>query len=473
MRRNPSPAVSVVIPSFNEGEWVRKTLEAVADTTEGQNVEILLVDDGSTDGSCRGLPGELRSSPLRVLRTRGLGSARARNYGARRARGEILIFMDAHVIPDPGWLEALATLLQDPTAGLAGLPVRDVERPCSVGCAYTFTDENLGAGWIHRTESDPFEVPCIIGCCFGVRREVFEDLGAFDPGHVRWGVEDLELSLRTWFLGYRCVVNPAVEVAHFFKHNTPRNFTVCWEDYDVNLLRCVLTYFNDGRRTAILSGIKARENYQRSLARVMSDRDFWERRAALQARFVRGEDWYFSRFEQEFEAFEGRLEEIRNGKEECMTDISVRRICPQCGANNVGEQSRCLLCHAPLALEKAPAAAPQKDDATVLVSELQAAPKAMTLTVLNGPQEGRSYAIEGQIMLGRAPDNDIVLADDPMISRVHALLERREEGILVTDQESGNGTFIDGERIDSPRMLHPGSKLGVGGTLLLLEITNP
>jgi GT2 family glycosyltransferase len=473
MTRTLTPTVSVVIPSFNEGEWVRRTLDAVAGSRNGKNIEILLVDDGSTDGSCCGLQSEAASIPLKILRTERLGSARARNFGARHAAGAILVFMDAHVLPDPGWLETLTDLLHDPTVGLAGLPVRDVNEPRSVGCAYTFTDENLSAGWIHRTQRDPFEVPCIIGCCFGVRREVFEDVGGFDPGHTRWGVEDLELSLRTWFMGYRCVVNPAVEVAHFFKHDKPRNFTVSWEDYDVNLLRCVFTYLNDGRRKAILSAIQTRENFNRSLARVMADYDFWQRRAELQARFVRDEEWYFTKFETEFEAFERRLSEIRSGKEGSMTEINVRRICPHCGANNVGEQSQCLLCHAPLAIQKAPAAAPQEDDATVLVSELQAAPVVMTLTILNGPQEGASFSIEDQIRLGRAPDNDIVLADDPMVSRTHALLERREEEVLVSDQESGNGTFIDGERIESPMILQPGSKLGVGGTLLLLETKNP
>jgi GT2 family glycosyltransferase len=469
MIQTPLPLVSIVIPAYNEGDWVRKTIDALAASTDGQIVEILLVDDGSTDDSCRGLPMDAASVHLQVLRTKRLGSARARNHGARYASGAILVFMDAHVIPDAGWLEAITDLLDDPMVGLAGLPVRDMEQPRSIGYAYTFTDENLSAGWIHRTERDPFEAPCIIGCCFGVRRDVFEDLGGFDPGHVRWGVEDLELSLRSWFFGYRCMVNPVVQVAHFFKHNKPRNFSISWEDYDVNLLRCVFTYFNDGRRKAVLSAIRERENFNRSMARLMADRTFWERRTALQARFIHDEEWFFSKFKTEFEAFEGRLDEIRSGKGERMTDINVRRICPRCGANNVGPQSQCLICQAPFAMEETPEAAAQEDAATVLVSELQAEPPEMTLTILNGPLEGRTFSIAEKTTLGRAPENDIVLAEDPMVSRSHALLERRPEGVLVTDQDSGNGTFVDGERIDAPTTLHPGSRLGVGGTLLLLE----
>lgn len=469
MTQAPSATVSIVIPAFNEGDWVHKTVEAVGATAHGGQAEILLIDDGSTDGSCDGLPVDAYPIPLRILRTNGLGSARARNMGARHARGETLIFMDAHVIPDPGWLEALSGLLLDPTVGLAGLPVRDIEQPLSVGYAYTFTDENLLAGWVSNGHSRPFEAPCIIGCCFGVRREVFAELGGFDPGHVRWGVEDLELSLRSWFFGYRCLVDPGVQVAHYFKHNKPRNFPVSWEGYDVNLLRCVLTYFNGERRRTILSAISQRENHSRSLARVLGDADFWSWRAELRSRFRRGEDWYFSKFRKEFESFENRLHELRTEKGESMTNAFERRTCPQCGAKNAGPQERCLLCQTPLISVAQPEATTRQDTATVLVSELQPATPEWVLTVLNGPQEGQQYPIEERTTLGRAPDNDIVLADDPLVSRKHALLERGDEGIQVTDQNSGNGTFIEGAKIDAPSVLSPGSKLGVGGTLLLLE----
>lgn len=465
----PSATVSIVIPAFNEGDWVHRTLEAVGATASGAQVEILLIDDGSTDGSCENLPVDAYPVPPHILRTEGVGSARARNAGARHASGEILIFMDAHVIPDAGWLEALTRLLRDPTVGLAGLPVRDVERPSSVGYAYTFMDENLLAGWVSNGHQRPFEVPCIIGCCFGARREVFADLGGFDPGHIRWGVEDLELSMRSWFLGYRCMVDPSVQVAHFFKHDKPRNFSISWEKYDVNLLRCVLTYFDGARRRTILSAISKRKNFSRSLARVMKDADFWNWRADLRRRFRRDEAWYFSKFEQEFDAFEDRLQEIRTEKGESMTNMVHRRTCPQCGATNAGPQERCLLCQTPLTGVAPPAAATGEDAATVLVAELESAPPAWILTVLNGPQEGQEFPVEESTSLGRAPENDIVLSDDPLVSRRHAQLERHIEGIMVTDQNSGNGTFIDGERIEAPSLLSPSSKLGVGGTLLLLE----
>lgn len=349
MTRSVHTSVSVVIPARDEGSWVRRTVEAVLERSPGYLLEIIVVDDGSSDGSCDFIREEYRGSgTVKLIEGEGAGVARARNLGASTARGEFLVFLDAHVIPDPGWLDELVALLRDPSVGLAALGVRDIENPQSVGYTCTFVDENLGEGWLAQQSTEPYEVPCIMGCCSGMRRELFHEMGGFDPRHVRWGVEDVEMSLRTWYLGYRCMVSPQAQVAHYFKRNKPRNFSISWEEYDINLLRCVFTYFSARRASAILAGIRSRLNFETSLTRVVDDATFWEYRDELRRRFCRDEEWYFSRFAKEFAPFEHRLEELRDKGGNGMATQRPQVVCPACGAINIGTQTHCLRCQAPL-----------------------------------------------------------------------------------------------------------------------------
>ena len=104
MMKTSRPAVTVVLPSHNEGDFVRITVEGILSQTDYPNYQIVIVDDASTDGSCDNLAGH---SACKVVKTGGLGVAGARNFGAHVARGEILVFSmriaSCQAIGSPGW----------------------------------------------------------------------------------------------------------------------------------------------------------------------------------------------------------------------------------------------------------------------------------------------------------------------------------------------------------------------------------
>jgi hypothetical protein len=89
------------------------------------------------------------------------------------------------------------------------------------------------------------------------------------------------------------------------------------------------------------------------------------------------------------------------------------------------------------------------------------------VVVKTGPKAGRRVGLEQEVCIGRQ-DGDLVL-EDPEVSRRHAVLRRSGESVIVEDLSSTNGTFVNGERIRSPRTVRPGDELRVGRTTLEVE----
>jgi glycosyltransferase involved in cell wall biosynthesis len=107
----PEPAISVVIPCYNLGEFLDQAVQSVLDQTI-QDVEILVVDDGSTDEATRQLIASYRRPRTVVLRTTNQGLARARNFGLQHARGRFVSFLDADDLLRPTFLEKAVAVLE-------------------------------------------------------------------------------------------------------------------------------------------------------------------------------------------------------------------------------------------------------------------------------------------------------------------------------------------------------------------------
>ena len=96
--------------------------------------------------------------------------------------------------------------------------------------------------------------------------------------------------------------------------------------------------------------------------------------------------------------------------------------------------------------------------------------KRLSLAVINGPDAGTVFRIEKpRVTIGRT-GSDIAL-NDSEISRAHAAVEIRDTTYLVEDLKSTNGTLIDGQRINGPTELQNQSEFQVGGSTLMLIVT--
>src|SRR5262249_39622769 len=160
--------------------------------------EILVIDNGSTDG-CADFLAESREG-VRLLRTaHPLGVAGARNFGLSQARGEIVVFADAHLDLPVDWWQPMGDTLNRPEVGVArpGLGVRG--RPGeTVGYGQGIAEPKLRLAWLPRQGEEPYPVPALGGGFMAMRHDTLKRAGAFDEGMSQWGSEDVELCLRYW-----------------------------------------------------------------------------------------------------------------------------------------------------------------------------------------------------------------------------------------------------------------------------------
>src|SRR5437870_5517111 len=105
--------VSFVVPVHNGAVWIRETLDAIVAQADGRPMEIIVVDDGSRDGSAEILHQLAAHWPLRVLAGERRGAAAAINVGAREARFPIVCQVDQDVVIGPGWMRRLTAELDD------------------------------------------------------------------------------------------------------------------------------------------------------------------------------------------------------------------------------------------------------------------------------------------------------------------------------------------------------------------------
>jgi glycosyltransferase involved in cell wall biosynthesis len=183
-----APAVSVVIPAFNAERTIAGTIRSVVAQTFG-DLEIVVVDDGSADGTARAAA-SVADGRIRVLTQANGGAASARNTGITAARGEFVAFLDADDLWLAHKLERQVSLLRaDPQAEAVQTSVYFVDdelRPLGVG-------ECVDAGDDLERCLQFFNLPGFCSAAM-VRRATFFEIGMFDRALVI--LEDWDLALR-------------------------------------------------------------------------------------------------------------------------------------------------------------------------------------------------------------------------------------------------------------------------------------
>jgi GT2 family glycosyltransferase len=283
--------ISVVVISRNEGKYLRRTVENLADTLPAE-AEIVVVDDGSTDGSAEFLDG--RSKRVRLLRSTGIGVAKSRVLGATHAHGDVIIFADAHLGMDRNWWQPLLEPLDNPKVGAVAPAITKLPASSMRGYGMTFRGPAMEVRWRRRRPKGPAAVPILPGCCVAMRRDVLEATGGgWDPGLLQRGNVDNEFSVRLWLLGYDLLVVPETVVRHRFRPVSP--FPVGWPQYLHNRLRLAFVHFNPQRLGKVVASLRNLPGFGEALA-LLVEGDITTRRKAISARRTRDDDWFCDRF---------------------------------------------------------------------------------------------------------------------------------------------------------------------------------
>ena len=212
------PTLSVIIPNWNGLHYLPQCLDALRRQTY-RPLEVIVVDNASTDGSVAGV--KARYPEVRLLELdRNLGLTGGINRGIQIAGGEFVASLNNDTEVTPAWAERLVeALLAHPEAGMAASKMllfdrRDVLHSAGDACGVDGIPVNRGVWQKDTGQFDHEET--IWGACGGAvayRRAMLDDIGAFDEDLFMY-CEDVDLNWRAQLAGYRCVFAPQAIVYH-------------------------------------------------------------------------------------------------------------------------------------------------------------------------------------------------------------------------------------------------------------------
>jgi|SRR3990167_1538150 len=186
--------ISIVIPSFNQQDYLCDAIEsAIAQKNPYLNVEVIVVDDGSTDNSLE----IARKYPVKVVSQTNRGLSSARNTGIMNAKGHYILFLDADDILLEGAILKIQKIIKATNADIVSPSFR------------TFGTSNQEIILMPNPTIEDFKVGNRIAYCSAIKREALLEVGGYSP-RMTWGWEDLHLWINLLTKGKKIATIPEV-----------------------------------------------------------------------------------------------------------------------------------------------------------------------------------------------------------------------------------------------------------------------
>ncbi|MBW9152825.1 glycosyltransferase family 2 protein [Clostridium estertheticum] len=285
---------SIVIACRNEVNNLKRTVDSIMNSKNKLSYEIIVADDGSTDGSCDfiNINKEIYKD-LKLVSSDQRSTSGTKNFGAKEACGKYLFFCDAHISVVDYWIDNLIETLEKNNADCISPAIKNMT---GNGICYGATwNKNLEWTWVvKKPKYNVCEIFLCCGCTFGIKREVFEEIKGFDDHFKGYGYEDQELSLKLWLFGYRIILDSSVIINHLFK--TSHTYTITSEELMYNFLCMVYLHF-DTHNLAIAFNI-ARKNYcfSSQAVKIMLNEDLMSKRKEYFIKRTFDENYFFQKF---------------------------------------------------------------------------------------------------------------------------------------------------------------------------------
>lgn len=215
----PLPKVSVVVLTFNNLDLTKSCLQSLIQWSDYDNLEIIVVDNASTDGSQDYLQ-EFQSKHSNVkliLNDKNVGFAAGNNIGLNAASGDYLVMLNNDTVVTPGWaLTFLRHMQQDPSIGLIGPVTNNIGNEAKIDIVYEHPSDMVAAAMpytiSHMRHNFPLHTAAFF--CAMIPREVFEKVGVLDENFGRGFFEDDDYCRRIESLGMKIVCAEDVFVHH-------------------------------------------------------------------------------------------------------------------------------------------------------------------------------------------------------------------------------------------------------------------
>ena len=223
--------VSIVILSWNDKRFLRECLDSLSNTATSRPMEIIVVDNASSDGSPEMVEAEFPS--VRLVRNReNLGFPKGNNIGVQMSRGKYVCLLNSDIRVIDGCLEALTDYMESqPGIGMVGPRILNSDgthqSSCrrfpsfwnnlceAVGLASTFRGSRLVSGehMFYFKGDRLLDVDVLVGCFWMARREAIDQFGLLDEGFFMYA-EDVDWCKRCWEAGWRVVFFPGASAIH-------------------------------------------------------------------------------------------------------------------------------------------------------------------------------------------------------------------------------------------------------------------
>ena len=226
------PDYSFIIVSWNARAYLRQCLDSIKTESKGLEVEVIVVDNASSDGSPEMVQAEYPWVVL-IRNDSNVGFARANNQGIAVSSAKYLCLVNSDVVIHPGCLIEMKDFLDtNPQIGLAGPKVLNSDGTLQSTCRETPTlrsvlfralaldtlfprSSTFGAHYMTNWEHDDVRVVGILsGCCWFARRLAVEEVGGLNEAFFMYG-EDMEWCLRFSRRGWPVVFNPVATITHY------------------------------------------------------------------------------------------------------------------------------------------------------------------------------------------------------------------------------------------------------------------
>jgi len=212
-----NPLVSIIIVNWNGREILRKCLNSIRENTTYPNYKVVVVDNGSTDGSVEMIKKEFPYVKL-IQNKENLGVAKATNQGIKKIESDYYFLLNNDTEVTRKWLnEFIAISESDSKIGIVGCKLVSPDGRVQHVGQISFRVDIRGrriSNYLQKKTNELREVDSVTGAAFLIKREVIDKIGLFDEGFSPFYYEETDFCVRARRGGFKIMYDPRAIIIH-------------------------------------------------------------------------------------------------------------------------------------------------------------------------------------------------------------------------------------------------------------------